>query len=218
MRWSERQSDCQKTRVLEDEIRGGGGRTGAGDRRLGASEIGGRRPDSLSRKREEEVARSERGSWRRIRSEPGPLFRVKVLKLEEDESRVALHHAPHRERRMVDGDPDQGSEHALSSLSAKEEESPLPELEIQYADFAVWQREYLAGEVLEDEVGYWRGTTQGCGGVGTADRPAEAGEPGYRGASERVTLGHSVSEGLRRLSRREGATLFMTLMAAFKVV
>src|SRR5262249_1974780 len=107
---------------------------------------------------------------------------------------------------------------ALYQAYLEGEESPLPELEIQYADFAVWQRAYLAGEVLEREVGYWREQLKGAAALELpADRPRPA-EPSYRGGLERVCLSQSVSEGLRRLSRREGVTLFMILMATFKAL
>ena len=132
------------------------------------------RPDGPAPGRERKKRRpeSERGGGDRIRSEPRAVAESQGIEAGRGGARVALHHASHRERRVVDGNPDQRSRNALSAYSmARADESPLPELEIQYADFAVWQRAYLAGEVLENEVGYWRETTQGCGGVGTADRP-----------------------------------------------
>src|SRR5262249_35277347 len=96
--------------------------------------------------------------------------------------------------------------------------TPLPELEIQYADFAVWQRGYLAGSVLENEVGYWRNQLKGAAVLELpADRPRPA-EASYRGGLERIEIGREVSEGLKRLSRREGVTIFMALMAAFKAL
>src|SRR5262249_7760729 len=74
------------------------------------------------------------------------------------------------------------------------------------------------GEVLEREVGYWREQLKGAAMLELpTDRPRPA-APSYRGGVEIIDLGASLSEGLRRLSRREGATLFMTLMAAFKGV
>ena len=82
----------------------------------------------------------------------------------------------------------------------------------------VWQREYLAGGVLEGEIGYWKEQLKDAAILELpTDYPRPA-TPSYRGGSERVELGREVSEGLKRLSQREGATLFMALMAAFKVV
>ena len=98
------------------------------------------------------------------------------------------------------------------------EDSPLPELEIQYADYAVWQRRYLAGGVLESEVEYWKAQLKDAAVLELpTDRPRPA-APTYRGGVESIRLGKEVSEELKRLSRREGATLFMALMAAFKTL
>ena len=96
--------------------------------------------------------------------------------------------------------------------------SPLPELEIQYADYAVWQRRYLAGGVLESEVEYWKAQLKDAAVLELpTDRPRPA-APTHRGGGEAIRLGKEVSEELKRLSRREGATLFMALMAAFKTL
>ena len=66
----------------------------------------------------------------------------------------------------------------LYQAYSAEEESPLPELEIQYADFAVWQRTYLTGEVLEGEVGYWREQLKDAAVLELpADRPRPAERP-----------------------------------------
>ena len=88
----------------------------------------------------------------------------------------------------------------------------------QYADYAVWQREYLTGEILEGEIGYWK---QRLAEAATLELPTDHPRPPaptHRGGRERIELGREVSEGLKRLSQREGATLFMALMTAFKVV
>src|SRR5262249_58299609 len=108
--------------------------------------------------------------------------------------------------------------YGMGSMGDAAEYEPLPELEIQYADYAVWQRSYLAGEVLEREVEYWREQLKDAAALKLpADRPRPA-APSYQGGWERLELGASLIESLGSLSRREGATLFMTLMAAFKVV
>jgi amino acid adenylation domain-containing protein len=97
--------------------------------------------------------------------------------------------------------------------------SPLPELRIQYADFAVWQREWLRGEALEQQLSYWRKQLNGAPPVLElpTDRPRPAVQS-YRGASHSFHVSTEVSGGLKALSRSEGATLFMTLLAAFKVL
>ncbi len=97
--------------------------------------------------------------------------------------------------------------------------SPLPELPVQYADFAVWQREWLQGEALEQQLGYWRKQLEGCPAVleMPTDRPRPARQT-YRGALMPWKLPDSLSAALGELSRREGATLFMTLLAAFQTL
>ena len=105
---------------------------------------------------------------------------------------------------------------ALYSAECNDLPSPLPELPIQYADFAVWQRHWLQGEVLESQLAYWQ---QQLNGAPTylslpTDRPRTAIQS-LRGAYQSFTLSHELTEALTLLSRREGVTLFMTLLAAF---
>ena len=97
--------------------------------------------------------------------------------------------------------------------------SPLPELPIQYADFAVWQREWLQGEVLEKQLGYWRKQLEGAPSLLElpTDRPRPA-KQSYRGALMPWELPKPLSAALGELSRREGATLFMTLLAGFQTL
>ena len=97
--------------------------------------------------------------------------------------------------------------------------SPLPELPIQYADFAVWQREWLQGEVLEKQLGYWRKQLEGAPALLElpTDQPRPAAQS-YRGALMPWELPKPLSVALGELSRREGATLFMTLLAAFQTL
>ncbi len=93
--------------------------------------------------------------------------------------------------------------------------SPLPELPIQYADFAVWQGEWLQGERLDRLLGYW---TSKLTGIPVLAVPTDRPRPeifSYRGAVHPVTLPSALSAAVRELGQREDATLFMTLMAAF---
>lgn len=97
--------------------------------------------------------------------------------------------------------------------------SPLPELEIQYADFALWQRDWLQGETLEKELSYWRDRLRSA--VACIDLPTDRPRPAvqtYRGAAHTFTIPGELADAIRRLSRREGATLFIVLLAAFKVL
>jgi len=94
--------------------------------------------------------------------------------------------------------------------------SPLEELEIQYADFARWQRSWLRGEPLEHHLDYWRSRLAGHRGLLElpADRPRPA-VPSYRGARFVGSLPEPLSDAIEELARGRGATLFMTLLAAF---
>ncbi len=97
--------------------------------------------------------------------------------------------------------------------------SSLEELPIQYADFAVWQREWLRGEALEEQLDYWRGQLGGLPPL--LELPTDRPRPrlqSYHGATERFVLAPEVAEALRRLGRDEGVTLFMLLLAAFDVL
>jgi amino acid adenylation domain-containing protein len=96
---------------------------------------------------------------------------------------------------------------------------PLAELPIQYADFAVWQRQYLTAEVIETQLSYWRNH------LGNAppllDLPTDYPRPAivtYKGATQSFLLSKSLTKALKALSQQEGVTLFMTLLAAFKVL
>ncbi len=94
--------------------------------------------------------------------------------------------------------------------------SPLPELEIQYADFAVWQRQWLTGEVLERQLAYWRERLAGAPAV--LDLPADRPLPAVRThAGERfdVRLAGDLRRAVALLARRHEATPFMVLLAAF---
>jgi amino acid adenylation domain-containing protein len=97
--------------------------------------------------------------------------------------------------------------------------SPLPELAIQYADVACWQRQTLQGEVLEKLLAYWRAQFRGNLPVLAlpTDRPRPAAQA-YRGAKLAHALPAILVEALERLGRRENASLFMVLLAAFQTL
>ncbi len=95
----------------------------------------------------------------------------------------------------------------------------LPEAPLQYADYAVWQREWLQGEALEYQVAYWRTQLQHAPTV--LDLPMDHPRPAvqsYRGGACPITLPLTLSHDLQVLSRREAVTLFMTLLAALQVL
>jgi hypothetical protein len=97
--------------------------------------------------------------------------------------------------------------------------SPLPELPVQYVDFAVWQREWLQGEVLEKQLGYWRKQLERAPALLEllTDHPRPAVQS-YRGALMPWELPKPLLVALGELSRREGATLFITLLASFQTL
>ena len=97
--------------------------------------------------------------------------------------------------------------------------SPLQELPIQYADFSAWQRDWLRGEVLEQQLGYWR--TQLAGAPALLELPIDRPRPARqssRGAKEIAVFPSSLLTAVKALSRQEGASLFMTLLAAFQTL
>ena len=108
---------------------------------------------------------------------------------------------------------------ALYEAFANQKPSPLPALPVQYADFAVWQREWLQGEVLNKLVAYWQ--KQLAGAPPLLDLPTDKPRPAvqsFRGAYERQTIPADLVDQLKRLSRSQGASLFMTCLAAFQLL
>ncbi|HEY6806350.1 MAG TPA: amino acid adenylation domain-containing protein [Pyrinomonadaceae bacterium] len=145
-----------------------------------------------------------------------PLLRVSIVRLSPDDNVVLLimHHIVSDGwsigvivREVV----------ALYEAYAAGEQSPLPELPIQYTDFAAWQREQLQGEALARELDYWRGA------LGTdlptlnlpTDRPRPAVQS-YRGGQISLALTTELTSSLRELAQQQGATLFMVLLASFQ--
>ena len=108
---------------------------------------------------------------------------------------------------------------ALYEAFSARQPSPLPDLPIQYADFAGWQRQCLQGDVLESQLSYWR---QQLGDSPLVlelptDHPRPAVQT-YRGARQSLALPKTLSDSLQALSRQEGVTLFITLLAAFNTL
>lgn len=157
----------------------------------------------------------------------GPLFRVRVIRLDADDHviTISLHHIVSDGWSMVvlnreldalyraavaepDADPAR-----LSRVAGLE---PLP---IQYADYSVWQRDWLSGDELKRQEEYWLERLRGPLPQLElpTDRPRRAVQRD-RGAAHSFTLSAELTANLRALSRREGATLFMTLLAAYEVL
>ncbi|WP_366925011.1 amino acid adenylation domain-containing protein [Anabaena sp. AL09] len=95
----------------------------------------------------------------------------------------------------------------------------LPELSIQYADFAVWQRQWLTNQVLERQLSYWKQQLTGAPPLLElpTDRPRPAIQT-FRGGTERLQLDSQLTQQLKKLSQNSGSTLFMTLLAGFVVL
>jgi amino acid adenylation domain-containing protein len=148
----------------------------------------------------------------------GPLLRVKVLRLDAEEHVVLfnMHHI------VSDGWSTGILVREVATLYEayiEGRESPLEDLPIQYADYAVWQREWLQGEVLEQQLNYWR---QQLGGeLPVLQLPTDRPRPAvstYRGATHSHILPAELAIPLKALGRREGVTLFMTLLAALQTL
>src|SRR6185295_15995215 len=172
----------------------------------------------------EALAEPELRSWsRREAMRPfdlarGPLLRAALFRLAPEESVVllSLHHVIFDAWSMGLLVREVA---VLYEAFAAGRPSPLPELPIQYADYAEWQRGWLQGEVLDDHLAYWKRQLAGSWKPLElpADRPRPA-RPSYRGASLRLPLAASTSRSVVALSRRQGATPFMTFLAAFDVL
>jgi amino acid adenylation domain-containing protein len=148
----------------------------------------------------------------------GPLLRASLLRLGECEHTLLLnfHHV------VFDGwsyDVLVSELATLYAAFATGRPSPLPELPVQYADFAAWQRERLQGALTERQLTYWRAQLGGELPRLTllTDRPQQPASA-QRGASQAIILPSQVTAGLLRLSRAEEATPFMTLLALFTLL
>ena len=149
--------------------------------------------------------------------ERGPLIRARLLRLAEREHwlQLTLHHI------ITDGWSSGVLARELSELYGarrRGEEASLPALPVQYADYAVWQREWLRGEVLEQQLAYWKPALAELPVLELpADRPRPA-VASFRGGRTSFVLERELTRGLKEVGRAERATLFMTLLAAFQVL
>ncbi|HEX7240035.1 MAG TPA: AMP-binding protein, partial [Longimicrobiaceae bacterium] len=167
--------------------------------------------------REREAERlAEEDAMRPFDLARGPLLRSVLLRLGGDDHVLlfTLHHV------VSDGWSMQVLVREVSALYgpfSRGEPSPLAELPVQYADFAVWQRAWLRGPVLETHLSYWKGRLADAPPLLEipTDHPRGAGG-GARAGSHAFTLPVGLSRGLRERARREGATLFMTLLAGWQ--
>jgi amino acid adenylation domain-containing protein/non-ribosomal peptide synthase protein (TIGR01720 family) len=166
--------------------------------------------------RQEEVARlaAEEGI-RPFNLGAGPLLRATLLRVTENEHVLILtmHH-------IVSDAWSMGvlvrEVAALYEAFSHERPSPLSELPFQYPDYAVWQRGWLQGDALEEQVSWWRRQLEGAPAF--LEMPTDHPRPPvqtYRGAHHHFRLSKELSDRLRDFSQRQGATPFMVLLAAF---
>ncbi len=144
-----------------------------------------------------------------------PLIRAAVIHHSASDHRVLLtvHHIVADEWAM--GLIQDEAKQLYAALSRKQPSS-LPELSVQYADFACWQREWFQGEQLDEQVAYWKEVLSGASPVLAlpTDKPRPAMQT-FRGTTEHFALPKALLERLRALGRKEQTTLFMLLEAAF---
>ncbi|CUS36981.1 putative Multi-domain non-ribosomal peptide synthetase [Candidatus Nitrospira nitrosa] len=148
----------------------------------------------------------------------GPVMRVRLLKLRPQEHILVLtlHHI------VCDGWSSQILAQEFGALYEAFDAglpSPLPPLPIQYADYAVWQGGWLQGSVIEERLAYWKEKLKGKLPVLDlpSDRPRQVIQSD-RGARFPFSVSRDLVDRLQTLSRTQGATLFMTLLAAFQVL
>ncbi|GER91676.1 hypothetical protein KDW_58380 [Dictyobacter vulcani] len=107
---------------------------------------------------------------------------------------------------------------ALYSANVAGKSVRLPALRVQYADYALWQRNWLRGEVLENQLAYW---SQQLAGVEPLELPTDFPRPAMasgQGLRQEVVVPQALYQGIQRLSQQAGVTTYMTLMAAFQVL
>ena len=148
----------------------------------------------------------------------GPLLRVQVLKLEDERHHLllSLHHIVSDAWSMGVLLREVASLYASYCMDESPQLMPLP---VQYVDYAVWQREWLQGEVLEAQLGYWREQLSDCPSL--LELPTDRVRPAiqsYRGSTHTLKLDRSLTESINTLSQAQGVTLFMTLLSGFSVL
>jgi amino acid adenylation domain-containing protein/non-ribosomal peptide synthase protein (TIGR01720 family) len=148
----------------------------------------------------------------------GPLLKTTLLQLSEQEyvALFTMHHIVSDGWSMQILIQEVG---ALYSVFSQRQPSLLPELSVQYVDFATWQRQWLVGEVLESQLSYWQKQLDSAPLL--LELPTDFPRPAVQssqGATYAFKVPLKVSVELKTLSQREGCTLFMTLLAAFKTL
>ena len=147
--------------------------------------------------------------------EAGPLIRGRLIRQEEDQYAllITMHHI------ISDGWSVGVFFSELSTLYGafvRRAADPLPELAVQYPDYAVWQRNWMQGDVLRQQAEYWKATLAGAPTL--LELPTDHARPAdqqFAGAMHAVMLDEELTAGLKELGKRHGATFYMTLMAGW---
>ena len=163
----------------------------------------------------QKMARDEAGQGFDL--EQGPLVRARLVRMGEQDHvlLVTMHHIVSDGWSMAV----MGEELVrLYQAYAEGKESPLEELPVQYGDYAQWQREWLQGEVLEEQIGYWKRQLAGVEALELPTDYVRGAEVSRRGGRVELRLGTEATEKLKGLSRRAGVTLFMSVVAGLEVV
>ncbi|HEY0602266.1 MAG TPA: condensation domain-containing protein, partial [Herpetosiphonaceae bacterium] len=156
----------------------------------------------------------------------GPLLRLTLFRLSDQEHRLLLvmHHivGDGWSLRVYIGDLMDLYRACVKHAASGNPEpmaSPLPELPIQYADFAAWQRQRLQGDHLDQQLDYWKEQLAGATTILElpTDRPRPAVQT-YAAAWHFLQLPESLMDRLKALSQQQGTTMYMTLLAAFKTL
>ena len=150
--------------------------------------------------------------------ESGPLIRGRLIRLREEEHAllITMHHI------VSDGWSTDVMMNELSVLYGayvRGEVDPLPELSLQYADYAVWQRQWMEGEILRQQAEYWERTLSGAPALLElpTDHPRPA-QQDYAGGWVKLELEEELTRGLNELSKKHGTTLYMTLLAGWSAL
>jgi amino acid adenylation domain-containing protein/non-ribosomal peptide synthase protein (TIGR01720 family) len=173
-------------------------------------------PQDEQQHRVSSLARQEAGIGFDLAS--APLMRGALMRLGEREHVlvVTMHHIISDGWSMVVLYEEMS---AFYDCYSRGEEGELEELSIQYGDYAVWQREWLQGEVLEEQLGYWRKQLEKAAPMleMPTDRPRPSVQS-FNGATRNFAVPADITKQLKALCRGEGVTLFMTLLAAFQTL
>ena len=186
----------------------------ASARELPIVDLGGIEP---SRRQAEAMTLARQEARKPFRLDAGPLFRAVLFRFSPVDHAlvVVMHHIIADDwslailvREMI----------ALYGAFSSGRSSPLKPLAIQFADYAAWQRQRLTGETLDRLLGYWR---EQLYGVVPLELPTDRPRPQYPsgvGGMESALFSTTLANQLKEIGRREGATLFMTLLAAFQTL